>query len=123
MYDISGHLFSISQYLGFFFNPGVPNEEFIKTWLRGYHEETNGTEELIENEYKKVLANMLLIRLWVIKIAYEFTMKLTGQIPFELGINYAVKVYKDYKENLDKHLLLLDTLKKFKQSVTCKKSM
>ena len=121
MYDISGHLFSISHRLGHFFNPGIPSEEFIKHWLRGYYEEANGVgqtpekqfEEFIDNELKKVLANMLLIRLLMIRIALQFTLKYTGQMPIERGIKYAAKVYDDYRANRDKHLRLLDTLKKF----------
>lgn len=125
MYDFSGHLFSVAHRLGHFFNPGVPSEEFMKNWLRGYYEEANETnlngrlmagnhfEEFIDNELKKVQANTLFIRLLMIRMALQFTLKNTGQIPIERGVKYAIDLYNDYKANRDKHLLLLDTLRTF----------
>lgn len=70
-------------------------------------------EEFIENELKKVLANMLLIRLLVIKISLQFTLMYPGQIPIGPSVKYAVDVYDDFKANRDKHLRLLDTLQNF----------
>lgn len=123
MFDISVHLISIGNRLGRYTRPGIPDEQFMKHWLRCYYEangETRGIsenrelfEEFIENELKKVLANMLFNRLLVIRLSIESSFKYPGQNPIENNAKYAVQVYEDYKEKRDKHLRLLDTLKDF----------
>lgn len=125
MFDFSVHLISVGNCLGHFTKPGIPDESFIKHWLRCYYrcyyEEANENahqngdlfEEFIENELKKVLANMLFDMLLLIRLSIESTFKYPGQNPIEKNVKYAVEVYEDYKAKRDKHLQLLDTLTNF----------
>ena len=121
MFDLSVHLLSIGNRLGCFSRPGEPSESFIKHWLRCYYEEANRLdrrtatdfEPFIENELKKVLDNMLLIRLLVIKLSIESAFRYPGQMPAKRNAQYAVKVYDEFRAIKDQHLCLLDTLRKF----------
>lgn len=100
----------------------VPNDEFIRNWLRHYYEESNRLDKIqisndefdlfIENELKKVLINMLFIRLLLLLRAMFFFCKLPELISIRSTIDYAVAIYDDFLKNKDKDLKLLETLKK-----------
>lgn len=70
-------------------------------------------ERFIDNELKKVLANMLFIQLMVTKLSIESTYKYPGQIPDKQNVQYAVEVYEDFLTKRDQHLSLLDSLEEF----------
>lgn len=95
----------------------MPSEQLIKHWLRCYYEEfgrpdgSGELEEFIENEYKKVLVNMLLVEMHLIRLCILYIFKFTGQICVETTATYAVQLYEDVVRNKDDRLVLLDQLK------------
>ena len=121
MHDIATHLISIGNSFCRKLEPEkIPSEQLIKHWLRSYYEEARGIEDaemddfekFIENEYKKVLVNMLLIRLHLIRLSMLFIFNFPGQIQVETTAKYALQLYEDFVRNKDDHLKLLDQLKK-----------
>lgn len=123
MYDISYHLLNMGgRFLQYFKPEHVPDEEFIKRWLTAYYEEANKLnnvrlseqefKELIDRELKKVLVNMLLMRLTLISRAFFFELGQYEEEKSEDIKNYVMAIWNDFVANKDKHLALLDTLKK-----------
>ena len=123
MFDIAYHLFCVSNAFCKSFNPDhVPNAKFIKHWLRSYYEQTNRMDDirmtenefelLVEDEMKKVLVNMLHIRIVLIQRAVLFIFNYPGKISVKAAIKYSVDIYEDFLKNRDQHLKLLDTLRK-----------
>lgn len=122
MFDIAYHLACISNAFCKYFNPDqMPNAEFIRHWLRGYYEEANRLDDirmnedefdqLIEKELKKVLVQMLIIRIVLIQRALLFIFTYPGKISVPATIKYSVDLYEDYLKHRDEHLKLLDELK------------
>lgn len=120
MYDISYHIVNMAGLFCQYFKPDdVPSDDFIRHWLRSYHEEANklnGVQmtddeyaKLVDNELKKVLVNMLLIRLQLTTRGLFFEFMFSKE-PKDSIKDYCVSVYKDFANNRDKHLALLDTL-------------
>lgn len=68
-------------------------------------------EQLVEKEVKKVLVNMLLIRILMIQRALTHIFNFPEKISIEAAIKQSVQLYEDYLGNRDEHLKLLDTLK------------
>lgn len=105
----------------FFKSEDVPNEQFIRRWLVFYYEESNKLNkiqlsdkefaELIDNELKKVLVNMLLTRLMLITRALFFEFTNYDENKSEYIKNYCMQIWYDYVKHKDTHLALLDTLK------------
>lgn len=123
MFDIGYHLVSFGGVFCESFNPDhVPSVAFIRHWLRCYYEEANRLDEiqitedefeqLIDDEVKKVLVQMLLIRIVLIQRAILFIYRYPAKISVEATIKYAVEIYDDFVRNRDQHLKLLDTLRK-----------
>lgn len=120
MHDIAAHLLGIGNSFCRKFEPEkVANERLIKHWLSSYYEEFGRTdnesvefEEFIENEHRKVLVNMLLVEMHLIRLSLLFIFKFPGQVCVETTAKYAVQLYKDFIRNKDDHLSLLDQLKK-----------
>lgn len=100
----------------------VPNAEFIRRWLTFYYEEAHKLanvrlsesqfKELIELELKKVLVNMLLIRLLLISRAMFFELGQYDAEKSEGCKDYMIGLWNDFVKHKDEHLALLDTLKK-----------
>ena len=69
-------------------------------------------EQLVDDELKKVLVNMLLIRILLIQRALLFIFNIPGKISVKMAVKYSVDIYEDFLKNRDQHLKLLDTLRK-----------
>lgn len=121
MYDISYHLITLAGLFCEYFNvEDIPNEEFIRKWLVFYKEEVNRLKgiqmtvnefnESIENDLKKVIVNMLLIRLVLVERSLYFTFPDEGT-RVDILRNYSLPIYEDFLANKDKHLELLKTIK------------
>lgn len=122
MFDIAYHLYCVSSVFCESFEPKhVPNEALIRHWLRGYYEESNRMdqiqmteddfEQLIDDELKKVLANMLIVRILLIQTALLYIFNIPGNLSVKVAVKYAVDIYADFAKNRDQHLKLLDTLR------------
>lgn len=122
MHDIAAHLLGIGTSFCQKHEPEkVPNEQLIKHWLRSYYEESNRMdgkhgwqtgefEKFIEKEFRKVLVNMLLVRLHLIRLAVLFIFNFPGQIDVQMTAKYAVQLYMDFVRNRDHQLSLLDQI-------------
>lgn len=69
-------------------------------------------DQLIEKELKKVLVQMLIIRIVLIQRALLFIFTYPGKISVPATIKYSVDLYEDYLKHRDEHLKLLDELRK-----------
>ena len=95
-------------------------KNFVKEWLRSYYAESNKLDciemtndefaKLIDNELKKVLINMIMIRLIIITHALFFIFMKPDKISVENAIDYVDSIYSDYLKKKDKHLKLIYTL-------------
>lgn len=123
MYDISYHLCNMGgRFIQYWTPEHVPDEQFIKRWLTFYYEEANKLnnvqlsdqqfKDLIDRELKKVLVNMLLMRLILISRAMFFELGQYEEEKSEANKNYIMGLYNDFIKHKDQHLALLDTLKK-----------
>lgn len=99
----------------------VPNDEFIRKWLIDYYDEMNRLknvwinnedfDRLIDIEFKKVLINMQLVRLFLIERSIFFAFILPDRISLEQTKNYALSIYIDYKANEKRTFDLLEHFK------------
>lgn len=123
MFDISYHLYCVSNVFCESFNAEqVPSAAFIRHWLRGYYEESNRMdnirmtdeefEKFLDDEMKKALVNMLLIRILLVQRTLLFIFNIPGKVSLKAAVKYAVEIYEDFVRNRDEHLKLLDDLKK-----------
>ena len=125
MYDIAYHLYNMGGlFCQYFKVENVPNEEFIKEWLKYYYEESNRLDNIemsndefndfIDNELKKVLINYLLIQFTLIVRAafFEFGPNMGPQSKKDSTKDYIMIIWRDYLKHRDNYLDLLKTLKK-----------
>lgn len=68
---------------------------------------------LVDNELKKVLINMVLVRLQLITRSLFFEFMFSKE-PKDAIKDYCMSVYRDFVDKKDKHLTLLETLKQEK---------
>ena len=90
--------------------------------MRSYCEESNRLddvqidedelERVVDDEVKKVLVNMLPMRVLLAKRALLFVFKYPKKISVPFAIQYAVDLYEDFLKHRAQHLKLLDTLRK-----------
>lgn len=121
MYDISYHLCNIpSLFLQYFKGEHLPKEDLIRKWLIAYNEESNRLDNVvmtkeefdrqIENDLKKVIVNMLLIRLQLITRALFFELDTTRENKPPTIKDYCMSIYRDFVKHKDEHLKLLETI-------------
>lgn len=98
----------------YFYPEKVPKAEFIKNFLRGYHEEANKLkniqiehdefELIIDAELRNILVVMLSIRVQMIQRCLFHNFLYPGKLSLESVKHFCFSLYDDYLQKKDEQL-------------------